>query len=408
MTQHFDALETRTTDQREAALFAALPEQISHAKAKTDFYGALFADLDPATVTSREALAALPVTRKAALKEVQAKVPPFGGLIARDLPVGRIFQSPGPINEPQGSGANYWRAARALYAAGFREGDIVHNSFSYHFTPGGWILDDGARALGCLVFPAGVGQTDQQAQALATMGANGYCGTPSFLRILIEKCQELGLSHASLTKALVSGEALPPSLRDQIRGYGCEVYQAYATADLGLIAYETPAREGLVVDEGVILEIVRPGTGDPVAPGEVGEILVTTFAREYPLIRFATGDMTALLDGPSPCGRTNMRIKGWMGRADQTTKIKGMFVHPEQVAAIVKCHPTITKARVVADSEDNRDIMIIRVEAAQDIDETALQKTVQEITKLKAQIEVVPPDSLPNDGKVIDDIRTYE
>jgi phenylacetate-CoA ligase len=335
-------------------------------------------------------------------------VPPFGGLIARDLPVGRIFQSPGPINEPQGSGANYWRAARALYAAGFREGDIVHNSFSYHFTPGGWILDDGARALGCLVFPAGVGQTDQQAQALATMGANGYCGTPSFLRILIEKCQELGLSHASLTKALVSGEALPPSLRDQIRGYGCEVYQAYATADLGLIAYETPAREGLVVDEGVILEIVRPGTGDPVAPGEVGEILVTTFAREYPLIRFATGDMTALLDGPSPCGRTNMRIKGWMGRADQTTKIKGMFVHPEQVAAIVKCHPTITKARVVADSEDNRDIMIIRVEAAQDIDETALQKTVQEITKLKAQIEVVPPDSLPNDGKVIDDIRTYE
>jgi phenylacetate-CoA ligase len=313
MTQHFDALETRTTDQREAALFAALPEQISHAKAKTDFYGALFADLDPATVTSREALAALPVTRKAALKEVQAKVPPFGGLIARDLPVGRIFQSPGPINEPQGSGANYWRAARALYAAGFREGDIVHNSFSYHFTPGGWILDDGARALGCLVFPAGVGQTDQQAQALATMGANGYCGTPSFLRILIEKCQELGLSHASLTKALVSGEALPPSLRDQIRGYGCEVYQAYATADLGLIAYETPAREGLVVDEGVILEIVRPGTGDPVAPGEVGEILVTTFAREYPLIRFATGDMTALLDGPSPSGRTNKRIKGWMG-----------------------------------------------------------------------------------------------
>jgi phenylacetate-CoA ligase len=408
-TAFFDALETRSPAERESALFAALPEHIAHAQANTDFYGDLFSAVDPAAITSREALACLPVTRKAALKEVQAQKPPFGGLVARGLPVGRIFQSPGPINEPQGMGDNYWRAARALYAAGFRPGEIVHNSFSYHFTPGGWILDDGARALGCLVFPAGVGQTDQQAQALATMGSHGYCGTPSFLRILIEKCQELGLSHASLTKALVSGEALPPSLREQIRSYGCDVYQAYATADLGVIAYETPAREGLVVDEGVIVEIVRPGTGDPVAPGEVGELLVTTFAREYPLIRFATGDMSAVMDGPSPCGRTNMRIKGWMGRADQTTKIKGMFVHPEQVAEIVKRHREIIKARVIATSDDNRDVMTVRVETTDNtLAVEAVAKSVQEVTKLKAVIDLVLPGSLPNDGKVIDDQRTYE
>ncbi|GAB3122760.1 phenylacetate--CoA ligase family protein [Novispirillum itersonii] len=406
---HLDALETRSPEQREQDLFAALPGLIAHAKAQTDFFATHLKDVDPAQVTDRAALAKLPVLRKSALKEVQALTPPFGGLVARGRSVGRIFQSPGPINEPQGLGANYWRAARALYAAGFRAGDVVHNSFSYHFTPGGWILDDGARALGCLVFPAGIGQTEQQAQAIAAMRSVGYCGTPSFLRIVLEKAKELGLDTSSMKKGLVSGEALPPSLRALIRDLGVDVYQAYATADLGVVAYETPALEGMVVEEGVIVEIVRPGTGDPVEPGEVGEIVVTTFTPEYPLIRFATGDMTALLPGISPCGRTNMRIKGWMGRADQTTKIKGMFVHPEQVAEVVKRHPEIRRARLVASSVDNVDQMLIRVEvagAAEGFDQI-LQRTLQDVTKLKGQVELVEPGSLPNDGKVIDDIRTY-
>lgn len=406
---YFDALEMRSKAERDADLFAALPLQIAHARETTTFYADLFADINPASITSRATLATLPVTRKAALKKVQAENPPFGGLVARGVPMGRIFQSPGPINEPQGNESNYWRAARALHAAGFRAGDIVHNSFSYHFTPGGWIMDDGARALGCMVFPAGIGQTEQQAHALAAMRATGYAGTPSFLRILIEKCQAQGLSHASLTKALVSGEALPPSLRDLIRSYGCDVYQAYATADLGVIAYETSAREGLVVDEGVIVELVRPGTGDPVRPGDVGEVVVTTFSREYPLIRFATGDLSAVLEGPSPCGRTNMRLKGWMGRADQTTKIKGMFVHPEQVAAIAAHHPEIIKVRVEVDSEDNRDVMTVRAETRSGIlTAETLAATVHEITKLRARIDLVEPGTLPCDGKVIDDMRKYK
>ena len=347
---HFDDLETRDPAVREQELFAALPGLIAHAKKDTDFFAAVLADVDPDSVTDRAALAKLPVTRKSDLKKVQEEKPPFGGLVARDRHIDRIFQSPGPIQEPQGQTLNYWRAARALHAAGFRKGDLVHNSFSYHLTPGGWILDDGARALGCTVFPAGVGQTEIQARAVAAMKTQAYCGTPSFLRTLLEKCDELGLDHSSLTKALVSGEALPPSLRDLLKGMGVNVMQAYATADLGVIAYETPAMEGLVVDEGVIVEIVRPGTGDPVAEGEVGEVVVTCFTPEYPLIRFATGDMSAVLPGVSPCGRTNMRIKGWMGRADQTTKVKGMFVHPEQVAEIVKRHPEVTKARLVVDT----------------------------------------------------------
>ena len=410
MTTHFDALETRDPAAREQALFAALPELLAHAKAETAFFGKTLAAVDPQAITSRAALATLPVTRKSALIAVQAETAPFGGLVARSLPVGHIFQSPGPIHEPMGSGANYFRAARALYAAGFRAGDVVHNSFSYHFTPGGWILDDGARALGCTVFPAGVGQTEAQARAVAAMRSNGYCGTPSFLRILLEKGKELELDLSSLTKALVSGEALPPSLRALLKDLGVDVLQAYATADLGVIAYETPALDGMVVDEGVIVEIVRPGTGDPVAEGEVGEVVVTTFAREYPLIRFATGDMSAVLPGVSPCGRTNMRIKGWMGRADQTTKVKGMFVHPEQVAEVVKRHPELKRARLVVGSVDNVDTMTLKVESATpDLAlSEAIAHTVQEVIKLRGTVEMLAPDTLPNDGKVIEDARSYE
>jgi len=406
---HFDDLETRAPAVREQELFAALSGLIAHAKSDTDFFAAQLADVDPDAVTDRAALAALPVTRKSDLKKVQEEKPPFGGLVARDRHIDRIFQSPGPIPEPQGQTLNYWRAARALHAAGFRAGDLVHNSFSYHLTPGGWILDDGARALGCTVFPAGGGQTEIQARAVAAMKTTAYCGTPSFLRTLLEKCDELGLDHSSMTKALVSGEALPPSLRDLLKGMGVNVMQAYATADLGVIAYETPAMEGLVVDEGVIVEIVRPGTGDPVPEGEVGEVVVTCFPPEYPLIRFATGDMSAVLPGTSPCGRTNMRIKGWMGRADQTTKIKGMFVHPEQVAEIVKRHPEVRKARLVADSIDNKDVMTLKVEiAGGGAAPEALTRTLQDVTKLKGTVEAVAEGSLPNDGKVIDDVRTYE
>jgi phenylacetate-CoA ligase len=321
-----------------------------------------------------------------------------------------VFSSPGPIYEPEGRSADYWRTARALYAAGFRAGDLVHNSFSYHMTPGAWILEAGATALGCTVFPAGVGQTEQQVAAMADLQPNGYVGTPSFLRILLEKADELGIKLPSLTKALVSGEAFLPPVRDAFLARGIAGYQAYATAELGVIAYETEARQGLIVDEGVIVEIVRPGTGDPVAEGEVGEVVVTTFNSDYPLIRFGTGDLSAVLAGVSPCGRTNMRIKGWMGRADQTTKIKGMFVHPEQVAAVVKRHPEIAKARLVVTNPDSTDQMTLNCEVAApaaDL-EKAIADSVRDITKLRAEVKVVAVGSLANDGKVIEDARKYD
>ncbi|MFA7430865.1 MAG: AMP-binding protein [Rhodospirillaceae bacterium] len=407
---HFDDLEIRDPAVREREQFAALPGLIAHAKAQTPFFAKVLADVDAGAVSSRAALAALPVTRKNDLKTVQAEHPPFGGLVAADRQIGRIFQSPGPIHEPQGVNANFWRAARALYAAGFRKGDLVHNTFSYHFTPGGWILDNGARALGCTVFPAGTGQTEQQAQAIAAMRSNAYTGTPSFLRIILEKADELGIDCSTITKGVVSGEYLPPALRTMFKERGISILQAYATADLGAIAYETPSLEGMVVDEGVIVEIVRPGTGDPVPDGEVGEVVVTLFTPEYPLIRFATGDMSAVLPGTSPCGRTNMRIKGWMGRADQTTKVKGMFVHPEQVAAVVKRHPEISRARLVVSSVDNTDQMVLKIETTTRdpgfLD--AVRQTVQDVVKLKGHIEPAEPGTLPNDGKVIDDVRVYE
>lgn len=405
MSAHFDALETRDPQQRERELFAQLPRQIAHAKVNAPWFSGSLRDIDPAAISSRAALAQLPVVRKHELIELQKQQRPFGGLVAaRWGQMGRVFSSPGPIYEPEGRNADYWRTARALFAAGFRAGDLVHNSFSYHMTPGAWILEGGALALGCTVFPGGVGQTEQQVQAMADLQPTGYVGTPSFLRILLDKADELGLKIPLLTKALVSGEAFLPPVREAFAARGITGYQAYATADLGVIAYETPAREGLVVDEEVILEIVRPGTGDPLPDGEVGEVVVTTFNQTYPLIRFGTGDLSAVLPGISPCGRTNTRIKGWLGRADQTTKVKGMFVHPEQVEAVRKRHPGIVRARLVVTNPDAVDTMTLLCEGAGDT--ASIAESLRELTKLRGDVRFV--DALPNDGKVISDERKYD
>jgi len=412
---HFDALETRDPSLRERAQFAALSRQIAHAKANASAFAKILADIDAAAVTSRAALARIPVTRKSELQEIQKADRPFGGLAATGWGAGRpnprrVFASPGPIYEPEGTQPDYWRLARALFAAGFREGDLIHNCFSYHFTPAGSMLETGAHALGCTVFPGGIGQTEQQVQAMAELRPDGYVGTPSFLRVILEKADEQGVPLPSLKKALVSGEAFLPPLREALQARGIGGYQVYATADLGTIAYESPAREGLIVDEGVIVEIVRPGTGDPVAPGEVGEVVVTTlFNADYPLIRFGTGDLSALLPGASPCGRTNMRIKGWMGRADQTTKVKGMFVHPSQVAAIVRRHPEIMKARLVVDNAEGNDRMVLHVEIADDRSTLAeaIVATIRDVTKLRGEVTFRRPGELPNDGKVIDDTRKF-
>jgi len=410
MSEFFDALETRSAEERERDLMARLPQQIAHAKSNTAYFAAALKDIDAAAVNSRAALARLPVLRKHELIELQKAQRPFGGLVA--TPYGRlarVFSSPGPIYEPEGRCADYWRTARALFAAGFRAGDLVHNSFSYHMTPGAWILEAGAQALGCSVFPGGVGQTEQQVQAMADLSPDGYVGTPSFLRILVEKADELGIALPSLKRALVSGEAFLPPVRDALLARGIAGYQAYATADLGVIAFESAAREGLIVDENVIVEVVRPGTGDPVAVGEVGEVVVTTFNADYPLIRFGTGDLSAVLPGASPCGRTNMRIKGWLGRADQTTKVKGMFVHPEQVAAVVKRHPEVAKARLVVTNPDAVDAMTLLCETAGDAAlAQAIAESVRDITKLRGDVKLVAPGSLANDGKVIEDARKYD
>lgn len=402
---YYDTLETRDPAQRERELLARLPRQIAHAKASAPYFAETLRDVDPAAISSRSALAQLPVLRKHDLIELQKRRRPFGGLATAGWGrLSRVFASPGPIYEPEGRARDYWRTARALYAAGLRAGDLVHNSFSYHMTPGAWLLEAGAHALGCTVFPGGVGQTEQQVQAMADLQPDAYVGTPSFLRILLDKADELGLKIPSLKKALVSGEAFLPPVREALAARGVIGYQAYATADLGMIAYETPAREGLVVDEDVILEIVRPGTGEPVPDGEVGEVVVTLFNPDYPLIRFGTGDLSAILPGTSPCGRTNVRIKGWLGRADQTTKVKGMFVHPEQVAAVVKRHPEIRRARLVITNPDATDTMILRCEGEGDA--VAVADSLRELTKLRGTVEFV--DHLPNDGKVISDERKYD
>ena len=416
MTDYFDALETRTPADREAALMAALPRQIAHAQAHSAAMGEILAGVDAAAITSRAALAQLPVTRKSELLARQqasraAGRDAFGGFsaIRYGAAMPRLYASPGPIYEPEGTGRDYWRAARAMFAAGFRAGDLAHNAFSYHMTPGAFIMESGAHAVGCTVFPAGTGQTEQQLQAIAELKPQAYLGTPSFLRILVEKAQEAGVDIRSLTKGLVGGEAFPPSLRDWFTERGMAIYQSYATADVGLIAYETASREGLVLDEGVIVEIVRPGTGDPVSEGEVGEIVVTVLGPDYPLIRFGTGDLSAVLPGACPTGRTNTRIKGWLGRADQTTKIRGMFVHPGQVAEIVKRFPEVSRARLVVSGEMANDQMKLLVEsaAAQGLSERVAE-VVRDVTKLRGDVEVVAPGSLPNDGKVIEDARSYK
>ena len=407
-----DTRETRDPEARERELLCRLPAQIAHARAAAPAFGRLLGDVDPDSVTSREALATLPVTRKSELLEMQKAARPFGGFSAVGWGTAcrRVFASPGPLYEPEGARPDYYRLARALFAAGFRAGDLVHNTFSYHFTPAGSMMETAAHALGCTVFPAGVGQTEQQLAAIADLQPNAYVGTPSFLRILLDKADELGVT-VSFTKAFVSGEAFPPSVREAFAARGIQAYQAYATADIGLIAYETPAREGMVVDEDILLEIVRPGTGDPVALGEVGEVVVTTFNPDYPLIRFGTGDLSAVLAGNSPCGRTNARIKGWMGRADQTTKVKGMFVHPGQIAQVVRRHPEITRARLVVDNPELNDRMTLMCEVAGGGSEalaTAVAASIRELTKLRGEVAFLPSGALANDGKVIDDVRTYE
>ena len=416
MSEFFDALETREPAEREAALMAALPRQIAHAQVHSAALGEILAGVDAAAVTSRAALARLPVTRKSELLARQqasraAGRDAFGGFAAVRYGAAmlRLYASPGPIYEPEGTARDYWRAARAMVAAGFRAGDLVHNAFSYHMTPGAFIMESGAHAVGCTVFPAGTGQTEQQLQAIADLKPQAYLGTPSFLRILVEKAAEAGSDIASLKKGLVGGEAFPPSLRDWFSERGLAVYQSYATADVGLIAYETSARQGLVLDEHCIVEIVRPGTGDPVAEGEVGEVVVTVFNPDYPLVRFGTGDLSAVLPGQCPTGRTNTRIKGWLGRADQTTKIKGMFVHPGQVAEIVKRFPEVSRARLVVSGEMANDQMKLLVESAvaQGLSERVAE-VVRDVTKLRGDVEVVAPGSLPNDGKVIEDARSYK
>jgi phenylacetate-CoA ligase len=417
MTAHYDALEIRDPAAREAALMAGLAAQVRHAQSSANAFAELLADVDPAAVTSRAALAKLPVIRKHELLErqkVQRARDPFGGFStigwgARGGAL-RVFQSPGPIYEPEGRERDYWRAGRALYAAGFRAGELVHNSFSYHLTPAGAMMESAAHAVGCTVFPGGVGNTELQLQAIAELRPSAYIGTPSFLKIVVEKAAETGVSIASLNKALVSGEAFPPSLRDWLRERGIDGYQCYATADVGLIAYETWARQGLVVDEGVIVEIVRPGTGDPVADGDVGELVVTTLNPDYPLIRFGTGDLSAVLPGSCPTGRTNARIKGWMGRADQTAKVRGMFVYPSHVADIVRRHREVAKARLVVQGEMASDRITLQVEVAHRPEGLAdrIAGSIREVTKLRSDVELLPPGTLPNDGKVIEDARTYD
>ena len=414
MHTFYDSLENRSPAEREAALFAALPKQIAHAQQNAPAMAEQLAGIDAASITTREALATLPVIRKYELLErqqAQRADNPFGGFAAIGMgaKMARVFASPGPIYEPEGKAKDYWRMARALHAAGFRSGELTHNCFSYHFTPAGSMMETGAHALGCTVFPGGIGQTEQQVEAIRDLKPAGYIGTPSFLKIILEKAAEMGVALPSLKKAMVSGEAFPPSLRDWLAERGVQGYQSYGTADLGLIAYETSAREGLVLDESVIVEIVRPGTGDPVPEGEVGELVVTTLNPDYPLIRFGTGDLSAVLPGQCPTGRTNTRIKGWMGRADQTTKVRGMFVHPGQVAAVAKRFPAVQKARLVVTGEMANDKMALHVECGEQTPELqqAIADAVREVTKLRADVVFCAPGSLANDGKVIEDARSY-
>jgi phenylacetate-CoA ligase len=413
-TGFFDELERRDPAVREAALMASLPRIVMVAKERAPAYRRLLADVDPAEVTDRHALSSLPLTRKSALIDMQRQDPPFGGFST--VPVSElayVFASPGPIYEPVARRPDFYRLARALFAAGFRKGDLVYNTFSYHLTPAGVMAEGAAHALGCPVIPGGVGQTELQLRTIADLRPAAYVGTPSFLKILYDRAAELGIDISSLNKALVGAEALPSALRAELQRHGLSVLQCYGTADLGLIAYETMTPEGnigdgMVVDEGIILELVMPGTGDPVATGEVGEVVVTSLTPEYPLIRFATGDLSAILPGRSACGRTNHRIRGWLGRADQTAKVRGMFVHPVQVSEILRRHDAIRRARLVIDRRAMSDEMTLLVEIEESAELAPIAETVQAVTKLRGTIRRVDPGSLPQDGKLIEDCRKID
>jgi phenylacetate-CoA ligase len=410
LNEFLDDLETRDPEARERGLLARLPAQVAHAQSASPYFGKVLAGIDPAAITSRRALAQLPVTRKSALLELQRESLPFGGLNGTPVSgIARIFMSPGPIYEPEGRSADYWRSARSLHAAGFRAGDLAINCFSYHFSPAASMFETGLHHLRCAVIPAGVGQTEMQARAIHDLKPAGYVGTPSFLKIILEKADELALSSASLVRAVVSGEAFLPPVRAFLAQRGLEAFQAYGTAELGIVAYETRAHEGLVVDEDIILELVRPGTGEPVPAGEIGEVVVTTFGPDYPLVRLATGDLSAILPGASPCGRTNIRIKGWLGRADQTTKVRGLFVHPEQVAEVLRRH-RLPRGRLVVENEAGEDRMTLRVEGPAVADPSlkgAIEASLRDVTKLRGEVAFVPVGELLNDGKVIEDARRY-
>lgn len=424
MSDFFDSLEVRDPAMREAELFRALPGALAAAAGRAPAIAEQMQGIDASQVTQRDALARIPVLRKSELLERQLarrndvdaestvidRV--FGGFSTLGWgEAARVFASPGPIYEPESKRADYWRFGRALYAAGFRANTLLYNCFSYHFTPAGSMFETAGLAIGCTVFPGGVGQTEMQVTTMRDLRPDGYAGTPSFLKMIYEKADEMQITLPSLRRALFSGEAFPPSLQHWFAQRGIEGYQAYGTADLGLIAYESQARDGLIVGEDILLEIVRPGTNDPVPDGEVGEIVVTTLNPDYPLLRFGTGDLSAILPGHSACGRTNKRIRGWLGRADQTTKVRGMFVHPEQIAAVVRRFPEVRKARLVVGGELGRDEMTLLAETTQETDLQLQEKiafAVREITKLRADIRLVPPGSLQNDGKVIEDIRKYE
>jgi phenylacetate-CoA ligase len=415
MSTFFDHLETRTPAQRESDHMAALPRQVAHAQARSSAFAQILSGVNPMDIRDRTALAQLPVTRKHELLErqqAQRAHDPFGGFstLAFGAHMPRVFASPGPIYEPEGASRDYWRMARAIFAAGFRPGELIHNCFSYHFVPAGSMMESGAHAVGCTVFAGGTGQTEQQVQAMVELKPAGYIGTPSFLKIILEKAQDMGVTLPSVKKAMFGGEAYPPSLHQWFAERSIAGAQCYATADLGLIAYETAAHQGLVTDEQVIVEIVRPGTGDPVPIGEVGELVVTSLNPDYPLIRFGTGDLSAFMQGHCPTGRTAPRIKGWMGRADQTTKVRGMFVHPSQVADIARRFDDVVKARLVVTGEMANDQLCLKVETTQQGDAftEALTAAVRDVTKLRAQVELLPVGSLPNDGKVIEDARSYQ
>jgi phenylacetate-CoA ligase len=407
MPSHYDSLETREPTLREREQFAGLHGIFAHAM-KAPGWAKHLAGVDAKWVMSRETLAKLPVLRKSDIAALQKEHPPFGGLnVTPPGKAKRLLMSPGPIFEPEGHGDDWWGAARACFAAGMRDGDIVHNSFAYHLTPGGFILESGAHKLGCAVIPGGVGNTEQQIEAIAHYRPSAYIGTPDFLKILLDTAQKTGKDASSIKRGLVSGAALPGSLREELRSRGVQALQCYATAELGVIAYESEAMDGMIVNEHVFLEIVRPGTGDPVTEGEVGEVVVTSFNPDYPMIRLATGDLSAILPGISACGRTNRRIKGWMGRADQTAKIKGMFVHPRQIAEVGSRHPEILRLRLVVGRAAEQDTMTLMAETARTNAALAdaVAVTLQSVTKLRGEVQLMPPGSLPNDGKVIADER---